>query len=155
MKLEIKFAFVYCVVSLSWLLLEFLVGLHTKYIEYHPLVTMFALVPSVLIYRKALLSKKELLGGTIMLQQAIKSGMLLTIFIALLSPLALVIFHYLINPHFFADMIKYSVDNKKATLEQATDYFNFNSYLQMTISGGIFIGILITVISALIVRNKK
>jgi hypothetical protein len=60
-----------------------------------------------------------------------------------------------INPNFFTDMIKYSVDNKKATLEQATDYFNFNSYLQMTISGGIFIGILITVISSLIIRDNK
>jgi hypothetical protein len=155
MKLEIKFAIIYCIISLSWLLLEFLAGLHTKYIEYHPIVTMFALVPSVLVYRKALISKKELLGGTISLKDALKSGLLLTVFIAILSPILLFVFYFVINPSFFDTMIKYSVENRKATFEQATDYFNFNSYLQMTVAGGLFIGTLISVISALIVRDKK
>jgi len=155
MKLEIKYALIYSLITLAWLLLEFLFGLHTTYIEYHPIVTMFALIPTILVYRKFFLDKKKSLGNSITLLDAIKSGLLLTVFIAILSPIMLFIFHYVINPSFFDSMIKYSVENKKATFEQATDYFNFNSYLQMTVAGGLFIGTLISVISALIVRDKK
>lgn len=48
--------------------------------------------------------------------------------IGILSIPSLYLFFTYVNPSFFEDFIAFSVGAGQATLEEATDYFNFRSY---------------------------
>lgn len=155
MKTEIKWGIIFSLFMLVWLWMEFILGFHTKYIAYHPYFTNLALIPSILIIRAGMKEKKRLLGGEITYMQAMKSGLMMTLVITLLSPLSQYIFHHFINPDFFHSMIDYAVKNGKATPEQANQYFNFKNYMIESTVGSLFIGVAIVSVSALVLRTKK
>jgi len=56
-KLEIKWALLFTIMSLLWMLLERLLGLHDEHIEKHAIYTNFIAIPSILIYVFALHQK--------------------------------------------------------------------------------------------------
>ena len=62
-RLELRYAMLITLLMLLWLALEFMVGLHDTYIQYHPYVTMFAILIPVVCSRMALKEKQELHNG--------------------------------------------------------------------------------------------
>jgi len=58
-KIEIKWAIVFFVATLLWMLLERLVGLHDQYIDQHALYTNFFAVIAIGVYVLALLNKRK------------------------------------------------------------------------------------------------
>lgn len=155
LRIELKAAMLISLLMLLWLSLEFMVGLHDVFIAYHPYVTMLALIIPVVVTRYALLSKKEEQNGHITYRQAFVSGLIIALMCTVLAVPMHYIFHYLINPDFFDNMIHYAVANKKSTPEQAAQYFNFQSYLMQSIGGTIIFGLLVAVIAAYFVRTKQ
>ncbi len=155
MKTEFKWALLFSLATIVWLTMEFLLGFHTRYIAYHPYFTNLFLIPSVFLIRAGMKEKKRRLGNSITYQEAMKSGLLMTFFIALLSPIDQLIFHNLINPGFFKAMIEYAVTNHKATRAQAENYFNFKSYVIDSCVGSLFLGFVIVAVNALVLRSKE
>ena len=47
MKIEIKWALIFSVMGLLWMLLEKLSGLHGKYIDYHQYLTNLFAIPAI------------------------------------------------------------------------------------------------------------
>ncbi len=154
-KTEIKFAIYFFIVTLIWMAGERLVGLHSTHIDKHMYYTNLYAIPAVLVYVFALREKRKTFNGMMSYGQAFKSGIILTIFIAILSPLGQYITSTYITPHFFENAINYAVTNNKSTQQEAVDYFNLNNYLKQSIIGALVMGVVTTAIVSAFVRRSK
>lgn len=156
LRVEIKWALIFSAMSLLWMLLERLVGLHDRYLEYHPIYTNFVAIPAILIYVLALLEKcRRDHQGAMTYGQGLRSGLILTGFIALLAPLVQLITSKVITPHYFANVIALSV--KKGLMSQAAAeaYFNLPNYLVQSVVGAAVMGSITTAVVAWFTRGKK
>jgi len=154
-SIEIKWTILFFVISLFWMVLERLAGLHDKHIELHPIITnLFALV-AIIIYALALLDKrKNFYEGKMNWIQGFITGLIITFGITLLTPLSQYITVTLISPHFFDNMIAYSVESGKMTAGQAHEMFNMQSYMiQSTIFAPVA-GIITSAIVAVFTRKQ-
>jgi len=159
-RIEIKYAVLISLLMLLWLSIEFMVGLHEDpLIQYHRYVTMLALIIPIVSARMAVRDKLDLLNGKISFKQAFLTGFLIAFFAAVLSIPSQVIFHKLINPDFFDNMINYSakragslqMDMSKAR-QEAEMYFNLTSYIIQSGLGTLVFG---TVIAAVMAWRMK
>lgn len=137
------------------MLLERLAGLHDKNIHLHPIISGLFFIPAVLVYVRALRAKKRQLGGVANYQQLLISGLLMTVVVTLLSPLAQYITSYWITPDYFTNMIAYSVSNEKLSQEEAEATFNFKTYLLQTVLFTPTAGVLTTAVAALFIRSRN
>lgn len=105
-KIEIKWALIFVATTLLWMLLERLFGLHDRNIEYHPLVTSFVVIPAIFIYVLALLDKRRKdFNGQMNYIQGFTSGVIITIFVTIVSPLTQIITSLVITPNYFTNMM--------------------------------------------------
>src|SRR5688572_29379103 len=93
-----------------WLMLEFVAGLHDRFIDYHPVVTFLAIgIPIVFFYLGLKRKRDSDYDGVITFGQCFKAGMIMTLITAVFTLPLQAAFHYFINPFFFDDMIQHSV----------------------------------------------
>lgn len=105
--IELKWALIFTLVGLLWMVLEKWSGLHGKLIDYHLYLTNLFAIPAIWMMVIALKEKKNIFySGQISYKQGFWSGVLLTIFIAILSPLAQWVTTYVITPEYFPNVIK-------------------------------------------------
>ncbi|MBU2018509.1 MAG: DUF4199 domain-containing protein [Bacteroidetes bacterium] len=155
-NLEMKWGIIFVAMMLIWMVLEKLLGFHDQYIEYHPIVTNFVMIPAIWIYVVALKrKKKEAYNGSMTFGQGFKSGLIMTLVITLLSPLTQYVTSIYITPDYFSNVINYSVENNLMTLQEAQDYFNLKSYMIQTVAMTPVMGIVTTLIVAGIVSLRK
>lgn len=155
MRVEIKWGLIFSVVAFLWVTLEWAVGLHGKYISWHPILTNLFVIPAVWMMVLAIREKRSSLGGKITFSQAFLCGIGVSVIVALLAPLTQWIFHSFVSPHFFENAINYAVQNSKATREQAEAYFNLKSYMLQGSLGGMVIGTITSLVLAVIMRSKS
>ena len=156
-KIEIKWAIIFSVVALLWMVLEKLSGLHGKYIDYHLYLTNLFAIPAIIVMVMALKDKKKsFYGGQMSYKQGLISGIVLSVFIALLSPLTQWITSYLITPEYFPNVIKRSVElGYYQTTAEAEANFNYKNYAVQGAIGALIMGIVTTAIAMIFLRTKK
>jgi hypothetical protein len=157
-RIEVKWAVIFCVMQLLWMLIEKLTGLYDEHIDKHHIYTNFIAIPSIAIYVSALLDKrKNFYDGIMSYKQGFVSGLVITLVVTVLSPLVQYVISSLIAPEYFPNIIKYSVEEGKMTQEAAESYFNLKSYIQQVLIGTPIMGIITTAIVALftIRKNKR
>ncbi len=154
-KIEIKWAILFTIASILWMILEKSLGLHDEYISEHAIYTNIFAVVAIIVYVLAIIEKKKYFyNGNMNWTQGFLAGLMLTIFVAIFSPLAqYIVFNY-ISPDFFKNIIAYAVSNKIYTQAAADTYFTMNSYILQGIVGSISMGVITSAIVALIVRTK-
>lgn len=154
---EFKWAIYFAIMTLLWMVLEKLCGLHGKYIDYHLYLTNLFAIPAIWFMIMALNDKKKnYYKGQISYKQGLFSGVILSAIIALLSPLTQWLISYVITPEYFPNVIKRSVEigYYKSTAE-AEAQFNYKSYaIGSTIFAFVF-GVTTTVIAMIFIRSKK
>jgi len=152
---EIKWGVIFTIFMLLWMLMEKLLGFHGERIEQHMIITNFVAIPAIIIYVLALLDKRKRdLNGKMTYVQGLISGIIISIVVAVLSPLMQYITNTFISPDFFNNMIVYTVENDIMTEQAAKDYFNLESYIIQSTIGAPIMGILTTAIVAIFVRKK-
>jgi len=156
-QIEIKWAFIFSVVGLVWMVLEKLSGLHGKYIDYHLYLTNLFAIPAIIIMVMALKGKKKnFYGGQMNYKQGLISGIVLSVIIALLSPLTQWITTYVISPEYFPNVIKRSVElGYFKTTAEAEANFNYQNYAKQGAFGALVMGIVTTAIAMIFIRSKK
>lgn len=156
-KIEIKWAIIFSVVGLLWMLLEKLSGLHGKYIDYHLYLTNLVAIPAIIVMVMALKDKKKnFYDGQMNYKQGLFSGIILSVFIALISPLTQWITSYVITPEYFPNVIKRSVElGYFKTTAEAEAQFNFQNYVIQGLIGALVMGIVTTAIAMIFIRTKK
>ncbi len=154
-KIELKWAFIFTIATLIWMMLEHTFGWDTEFIEERWWITLFFIPIGILFFYLALKEKRRRhFNGSITWLQAFGSGCLLSLFIALLSPITQYISQEYIAPSFFGNIIAYSVDNRILTQEDAIENFRLESYIVQSAIGALGAGILTSALVALIVRRK-
>ena len=152
-KIELKWGLIFAAMQLVWITLEFLFGLHDKYISWHPTVSNFIALSSIIIMVLAIRDKRAALNGKITFGTAFLCGLGVSVVVAILSLLTQLIFFRLINPNFFANFIRYAIENSKTTLEQAQANFNLTSFMLQGAIGAIIIGVFTSLVIATVIRK--
>ncbi|ADQ16658.1 hypothetical protein Lbys_0917 [Leadbetterella byssophila DSM 17132] len=157
LKMEIKWAIIFSVVGLIWMVLENVTGLHGKYIDYHMYLTNLFAVPAIYIMLRALQEKKRIdYQGNMTYMQGLLSGLIFSIFIAILSPITQYITSYIIAPEYFENAIKRSVElGYFGTTEEAEAQFNFKNYVISGAIGALLMGIITSAIAMIFIRTQK
>jgi hypothetical protein len=155
-SIEIKWAMIFTIMTLLWMLGEKLAGLYSYNIALHETITNFILIPSVIIYLMALKEKKKKdFNGQMSYPQILISGIILSLMISLLSPLVLYSTFTFISPEYFGHAIEYAVATKQASLAEAQDYFSLETYLYRGIFCGPIIGFILTALIGLFLKTKR
>lgn len=155
-KIEKKWALIFTAMMLTWMFLEKLAGLHDVNIDKHPIATNFVMIPAILTYVFALRDKKKnFFGGNMTYMQGLITGLTITLGVTLLSPLMQYITSTYITPDYFNNVIKYSVEHKLMTQQNAESYFNLNSYIIQATVGSAVMGSLTAAIVAFFAKSKQ
>ncbi|WP_297092286.1 DUF4199 domain-containing protein [uncultured Draconibacterium sp.] len=153
--IEIKWAILFIVIQLLWMLGERMAGLHDENIEKHAIVTNFFAILAIAVYVVALLDKrKNSYQGRMTWKQGFFSGLIITVGVTLLTPLSQYITSAIITPDYFSTMIAYTVETGKMTQAAAESYFNMKSYIVQSVIFAPAMGIVTSAIVALFTRKK-
>ena len=154
-KTEIKWEIIFLIVMLMWMTLEKLTGLHSEHIDKHPIYTNFVSIPAIAVYVFALLNKRKTdYNGIMSYKQGVITGMIITIFVTILTPLSQLITSTIITPEYFPNVIEYSVNQGLMTKEDAKNAFNLKSYTIQATIGAFIMGLITSVIVAFFTKSK-
>lgn len=156
-KIEIKWAFIFIIVSLLWMLFEKLIGLHSIHIDKHQYLTMLFMIPAIWIYVLALKDKKKnYYNGNMSFGQGFLSGLIISIIVMIFSPLTQWITSVIITPEYFPNVIEYSLKSGYyKTREEAEAYFSLRNYIIQGLVGSILMGAITSLVVAFFVKTKK
>lgn len=156
-RIELKWAILFSIMGLVWILLEKLVGLHDRYIDYHLYLTNLFAIPAIWFMVMALKDKKKnIYNNHMSYTQGLVSGIVLSIFIALVSPLTQWVTSYVITPEYFPNVIERSVElGYFETTADAEANFNYANYAKQGAIGAFVMGVLTTAIAMIFIRTKK
>lgn len=154
-QIEIKWGIIFGLMSLLWMVLERITGLHDQHIEQHAIYTNFVAIPAIAIYVLGLLEKrKNYYGGSMTYGQGFKAGLVITIVVTILTPLTIWLTLAFITPDFLENAKSYAVESGKMEQQAAEDYFSQGNYMIQSIVGAPIMGILTAAIVALFTRKK-
>ena len=156
-KIEIKWAILFTIMTLVWMLLEKLSGLHGKYIDYHLYLTNLFAIPAIWFMVLALKDKKKnFYNSNMSYKQGLISGIILSLIIALLSPLSQWVTSYIITPEYFPNVIKRSVElGYYKTTAAAEANFNYTNYATQGAIAALVMGVVTTAIAMIFIRTKN
>lgn len=155
LRVEIKWALIFTVVALLWMVFEKAMGWHGPKIDQHPIYTNFFALVAIAIYVFALRDKKQSLGGTMTWKQGFFAGVIISLIIMVLTPLSQYITHAFITPEYFPNAIAYAVDSENMTQEEAEQYFSMKNYIVQSAIFAPVVGIVTSAIVAIFVRSKN
>ena len=150
----VKWGVIFIIGMLLWMLFEKAMGWHGEKIAVHATYTNFFAIVAIGIYVFALLEKRKQLGGRMSWKEGFIAGLMITVVVAVLSPLAQYIVNTYISPEYFPNVIQHAVETGKATQEEAEGYFNLRSYIMQATIGAVVMGVVTSAIVALVLRKK-
>ncbi len=154
-RIEIKWAVIFSIVMIVWMLGEKYFGLHDKYIAEHSFYTSFFGIVAIGIYLLALYDKrKNYYNGVMNWQKGFKSGAILTLGVVILSPFVQLLISQVISPDYFRNITEYSIEAGEMNREEAEIYFSLQNYILQSIVWAAVTGIITAAIAALILRRK-
>ena len=152
---ELTWAGIFVAVALLWMVLERVAGLHGPRIEYHAMLTNLFALPAVMVYVLALRDKRDSdLGGTMTYSQGFVSGAIITVIVALVSPLSQWVTHTIITPKYFENAIAAADRMGMASRDEAEAYFNLANYIRLSMFGALAMGLGTTAVVAFFVKRK-
>ena len=154
-KIEIKWGIIFVVMTILWMTMEKLTGLHDVNIEKHATVTNLIFFPAIITYVLALLDKKKnFYNGTMSYKQGFISGVIISVVVALFSPITQYLTSVIISPDYFTNAIEYAVETEAQTREEAENFFNLNNFIVVGFIGSLIMGIITAAIVALFTKSK-
>jgi hypothetical protein len=152
---EIKWGIIFMVFTLLWMAMERALGWHDVHIDKHAVYTNLFAIPAIILTALTLLDKrKNYFDGKMTWKQGFLTGLGLTVVIALLSPLSMWITNTLITPHYFENVIAYSVEQGKLSQLDAEKYFSMSSYIMQSVIGATVMGLITSAIVAIFTKKK-
>ena len=126
------------------------------FIGHHGGECLLKQIESLLLNAIAGAKKRKAYQGTMTHSQGLISGIILSAFIALLSPLTQWITSTIITPEYFPNVIEYALESGYVeTRAEAEAQFNLNSYMVQGAIGALIMGILTTAIAMIFIRSKS
>ncbi|OYU79436.1 MAG: hypothetical protein CFE23_14145 [Flavobacterium sp. BFFFF1] len=153
--IEIKWAIRYIFVFLAWVFLEKYCGAYDENVGSYFLFSFGFYIFAFLIYLMALKDKKEhYFSNQLEWKQGTVSGIYMTVFIAILMPVAQIIIQKAIAPEFFPNMIKHSLASKNANAQAIREYFSFPDYITHSIFLALSVGMIYAAAASAVLKTK-
>ncbi len=153
--IELKWAFIFSIALLSWILLEKTMGWEEERIVDFWWLTLFFAPFAILFYLLGLREKRRRVYDRKMTWiQGFTSGLIISVFVALLSPLTEYVAYNFFTPDYFNAIAEYSVTNDLMARSKMNDIFNINSSRWQSAFGLFGFGLVNSVIAAFFVRKK-
>ena len=154
-SIELKWGIIFTAIALLWMLFEKQMGWHDEHIADHANYTNFFAVLAILVYLQALLDKrKNFYGGYMSWKQGFVSGLIVSVVVAMLSPLSQYITNTFITPDYFENAIRYSIESGMMTREEAEETFNMQTYVINSFFFAFIVGAVTSAIVAVFVSRK-
>lgn len=154
-RIEIKWGVIFTLAALAWLALERITGLHEQYIDKHATYTNLFSIVAITIYVLALLDKRKNFYGNYMTwKQGFFSGVIISVVLAILSPLGQWISHTLIAPDYFKNIISYAVSENMMSRTEAESYFSLGNYILQSSVFALIVGIITSAVVAYFVKKN-
>lgn len=154
-KIELKWAVIFSIGLLIWMYFEKTMGWHDEKVKFQPIYTMLFGIISILIYILALQNKKKnYYNNKIDWKQGFLSGAILSLLVAIFTPVVLYITFEYISPDYFTNIINYKIENSKMTLEDAEKYFSLSNYMYTNTFSTLSNGIVISAIISYFIKSK-
>ena len=156
-RIELKWALIFAGVTLLWMLLERVAGLHDQHIHLHMVITNLFAIPAIVMMTLALREKRRVFfDGSMSYLQGVKAGALVSLFIALLSPGTQWVISKVVTPKYFSNMNAYSVEaGHYETEAAAAAYFNLGTYMVQSAAGALIMGLLTTAVVMIFLRSRS
>lgn len=155
LKIELKWAFIFTIVMLVWMLFEKTLGWHDEKIADHYWLTLLFMPFAILMYILVMREKRRRHYDKKMTWlQGFITGTKMAVFVALLSPIAQYITHNYITPEYFNNVATYSVTNDLMSIQEANDYFNITNYMLQSLVGALGGGLVISAIVAIFLKRS-
>ncbi|HLS31505.1 MAG TPA: DUF4199 domain-containing protein [Flavobacteriaceae bacterium] len=160
LRIELRWAILFSLITAIWMFIEHsFLGWHDKYIgsQFQNHFIVLIILFFVMYYYALKEKRKYDYNGKITWKQAFVSGMLISIFIAILSPLIEYFNYNYISPHYFDNMIAYQTQKESYPMSQedAEQIFNMKSFIFQGVFTSFSFGIFISAIVALLIRTDK
>lgn len=153
---EIKWALIFALMTLLWMVGEKMVGLHDQYLDKHMIYTNFYAIPAIAVYVFALLDKrKKDFVGKMTYKQGFVSGLIITLIVTVLSPLTQTIISLVITPDYFVNVIKFAVETKMMTQTEAEAQFNLPNYIMQSSIAALIMGVVTSAVVAIFTRKQQ
>lgn len=164
MKGEIRAGVIISFVVFLWLLLEYYLGFHTRYIDYYPFFTwLYIIVPVIGIYVTVRWKRNRVLNGLISFSEALTSGLVVTAVTTILVPIFTLLYVTIINPYFFDTMIAHrrimieelniSAGDKTIMLNRTLQSYTIPYYLLRTFIVSAAVGLIPSIIIAATIKK--
>lgn len=155
-KTEIKWAIIFIMAQLAWMIMEKSLGFYEARIEQHAIITNFFALVAFVVYALALLEKrKKDYQGNMTYLQGFVSGIIISLIVTLFVPLTQFLVSGVIAPEYFPNMISYSVETGKMSQSDAEDLFNMKSYIFQSLIFTPVAGLVTTALLMIFIRTKK
>lgn len=163
MKIEIKWSIIISVLNFVWLCAEYVTGLHSRYVDVLPYVTIFSIIIPIAGLNKAIREKRDRqYNGQISFWQSMQCGSIITVISAVLSIFSIIVYFKIVNPDYVAFMISHTAqkaaengENISQATQNAAQFFNMKSYMQQSFAGTMFIGLTLTLLISIFIKKKS
>ena len=153
-SIEIKWGIIFFIIGLLWMVLEKSLGWHDELIEKHSAYTNIFAAIAILIYVVALLDKRaNYYGGKMTYMEGFKAGIVISVVVAILTPLSQWITNTYITPDYFDNAINYAVEIEGKDRTTAESTFNLQTYVWMSFIFALVVGVVTSAIVAAFTRK--
>lgn len=153
-RTEIKWGIIFTAIMLLWMVFERMMGWHGERIDQHALMSSLFAIFAIAIYVFALRDKRNNdFGGIMTWKKGFQSGLILTLVVVLMSPLAQWIIHTFISPDFFQNIVEYAVESGMMNRQDAEANFNLRSYIVQAAVGALGLGVVTSAVVAVFTKK--
>lgn len=155
-SIEIKWGIIFVFTGILWAILEKYLGYHDELVAKQFLFSLGFVPFAFLIYFFGLKEKKQkFYTNSINWKQSFVSGILISVVVALFSPLSQYIVLDIISPNYLENMSALAIKNNRMTENDASAYFNLKSYMIQSVYFALSTGVVTAAIVALFIRTKN
>lgn len=158
-RIALKYGILIVVFIFLWGVMEYMAGVHLHYLDYRPVLALLSLtIPMIFIYLGIREAQKNY-TGYFTYGQAFKTGLFISLVVAVINPIGQWIFFTTVSPEYFESIQAYNqsevvalgaeerVSSGSATLG---NYLIWSAFV-----GALVAGIVISAILAIFVRDKN
>lgn len=154
-KIEIKWAVIFSVVTLLWLVFEKMIGLHDQHLDNQMRYMAILGILYLALYYLGLRDKKvHFYGGSINFKEGLKFALVMSLATALLAIIVQYIFITVISPEYMPNMIKYMVAHGRFDQKSAENFYTMANQMKNSAYTNLVMGVFFGAISAALQKNK-
>ncbi len=155
-RIEIIWGIIYFICSVLWIYFEKSMGWHGPEIDKHAAFSIIFAIPAIILYWLALRTKRAFVYKGIMhWKQGFLTGMRMTFVIMALAPIAQLVFHKLISPEYFSNMVEFAVNIENRDRAEMEHFFSLANFMFLAVKDALIWGVVMSALLAWVMKKSR